>query len=105
MIGHSVASEDATANGVALVGALPTMIVWAWVLYRVQLVRSRLLGDPQYQGTRSGWRRSLSAERERSGTLLERSLVLSAMLAIIALALWLIFGPPAPWPSWNPLAR
>ena len=101
-IGTSVAEDQATGYGIALVGAAPSMAVWGWALYRLQLHRNRLTGVPQSEGQRAGWLRSLSAGRDegRNTSLLESSLVLSAIVAGVAFALWLVFGPPAPWPSW-----
>lgn len=105
-LGHRLSGDPETGNGIALLGAVPSMVIWGWVLYRVQLVHNRLSGDTPYLGERSGWLKSLSAERNpSSATLLERSLVISAILATSAFALWLLLGPAAPWPSLNPVAR
>ena len=102
-LGTSLAGEQDLGYGIALVGAPPCMVVWAWILYRLQLVRNRLSGLEGRPGARAGWLRSLSAERDeaRGGSLLESSLVLSAVLAAVAFGLWLVLGPPAPWPSWR----
>jgi hypothetical protein len=105
-LGHRLSEQQETAYGIALLGALPSMVAWGWALYGLQLIHSRLSGDTVYRGDRSGWLKGLSAEpRSSRGTLLETSLVLSALLSLVAFALWLILGPAAPWPSWNPLAR
>jgi hypothetical protein len=100
-LGHHLARDQATAYGIALVGAIPTMALWGWLLYRVQLAHSRVAPDGEPTPQRSGWLKSLSAEREpRETTLLESSLVLSALVAGIAFALWLVLGPASPWPHW-----
>ncbi len=70
-----------------------TMIAWGWVLYRVHGVYVELSPPPpDTPGTqRSAWLGSLSAERKprrRQATLLDFSMMLSVLVALIAMAVW-----------------
>jgi hypothetical protein len=78
---------------VALGGCPLTMIVWGWVLYRINAVYSELTpprGDaPGVQ--RSAWLGSLSGERKprrRQATLLDVSMIVSVIIAVTAMAVW-----------------
>ena len=73
-----------------------TMIVWGWVLYRLNRVYTDLvMHAPDAPGVqRSAWLGSLSGERKpRRGqpTLLDVSMIISVIIAITAMAVW-FFG-------------
>jgi hypothetical protein len=75
-------------------GACPlTMIVWGWLLYRVNSVYVELVPPPPDApgAQRSAWLGSLSAERRprrREATLLDVSMIVSVIVALTAMAVW-----------------
>lgn len=75
-------------------GACPlTMIVWGWLLYRVNAVYVGLSPPPPDApgAQRSAWLGSLSAERKprrREATLLDVSMVVSVIVALTVMAVW-----------------
>ena len=75
-------------------GACPlTMIVWGWLLYRINAVYAELTPPPPDApgAQRSAWLGSLSAERRprrRQPTLLDVSLVISVIVALTVMAVW-----------------
>ena len=78
---------------VALGGCPLTMIVWGWVLYRINGVYSDLTPPPaDAPGVqRSAWLGSLSGERSprrRQATLLDVSMIVSVIIALTVMAVW-----------------
>ena len=70
-----------------------TMIAWGWALYRIHGVYLELSPPPpDMPGTqRSAWLGSLSSERKprrRQATLLDFSMMVSVLVALIAMAVW-----------------
>ena len=70
-----------------------TMIGWGWVLNRVNRVYLHVTPPPpDAPGTqRSAWLGSLSAERRprrRAPTLLDVSMIISVIIALMAMAVW-----------------
>jgi hypothetical protein len=70
-----------------------TMIVWGWVLYRVNAVYLELTPPrsdaPGVQ--RSAWLGSLSGDRKpkrRQASLLDVSMIVSVIIALTAMAVW-----------------
>jgi hypothetical protein len=73
-----------------------TMIIWGWMLYRLNRVYGELTPhDPDAPGVqRSAWLGSLSGERKpvrRQPTLLDVSMIVSVILALTVMAIW-FFG-------------
>ena len=87
----------------ALAACPLTMIGWGWVLYRLNAIYLHLTPPPpDAPGTqRSAWLGSLSAERKprrRQATLLDVSMIISVIIALMAMAVWFFvfahnFGP------------
>ena len=78
---------------VALAACPLTMIVWGWVLYRINVVYLELAPPPPDApgAQRSAWLGSLSAERRprrRQVTLLDVSMVISVIIAISVMFVW-----------------
>ena len=77
----------------ALAGCPLTMILWGWMLYRLN-VRYIELAPPHAAapGTqRSAWLGSLSGDRRprrRDATLLDVSMIVSVIIALTAMAVW-----------------
>lgn len=77
----------------ALAACPLTMILWGWALSRVNRRYSEL-GTPQgeHPGTqRSAWLGSLSGGRRptrRQATLLDVSMIVSVIIALVAMAVW-----------------
>ena len=70
-----------------------TMIAWGWVLYRLNAIYVHLSPPPpDAPGTqRSAWLGSLSGERRprrRAASLLDVSMVVSVIIALMAMAVW-----------------
>jgi hypothetical protein len=70
-----------------------TMIVWGWVLYRVNLIYLELSPPPADSpgAQRSAWLGSLSGDRKpkrRQVTLLDVSMIVSVIIALTAMAVW-----------------
>jgi hypothetical protein len=70
-----------------------TMIGWGWVLYRLNAIYIHLSPPPpDAPGTqRSAWLGSLSAERRpprRQASLLDVSMIISVIIALMAMAIW-----------------
>jgi hypothetical protein len=77
----------------ALAACPLTMIVWGWVLYRVNAIYVELTPPrrdaPGVQ--RSAWLGSLSGDRRpkrRQATLLDVSMIVSVIIALTAMAVW-----------------
>jgi hypothetical protein len=73
-----------------------TMILWGWMLYRVNRVYVALTPPPPaIPGVqRSAWLGSLSGERQprrRQPTLLDVSMIVSVIIALTVMAVW-FFG-------------
>ena len=75
-------------------GACPvTMIVWGWVLYRLNVIYTELTARAaDAPGTqRSAWLGSLSGDRtprRRQATLLDVSMIVSVIIALTVMAVW-----------------
>ena len=75
-------------------GACPlTMIIWGWLLYRINAIYVEL--SPPRQDApgmqRSAWLGSLSGERKprrRQATLLDVSMIVSVIIALTVMAVW-----------------
>jgi hypothetical protein len=88
----------------ALFGCLATMVVFALILGRLNAIHVRISG--RYPGRDStAWLKSLSGDRVVRGqrTVLDTSMVVSVVIAMVALTLWFFFfahsytpGLPAP---------
>ena len=77
----------------ALAACPLTMIVWGWVLYRVNAIYVELTPPPpDAPGVqRSAWLGSLSGDRRpkrRQASLLDVSMVVSVIIALTALTVW-----------------
>lgn len=77
----------------ALAACPLTMIIWGWVLYRVNAIYLELTPPrrdaPGVQ--RSAWLGSLSGDRRpkrRQATLLDVSMIISVIIALTAMAVW-----------------
>jgi hypothetical protein len=77
----------------ALLGCPATMVLWGWVLHRLNVVYLRVSGAEQPPPSRSPWLKSLSAERRRyaRGSVLEISITVSLIIAVVAMAIWFFF--------------
>jgi hypothetical protein len=77
----------------ALAACPLTMIVWGWLLYRLNAIYLELVPPPADApgAQRSAWLGSLSAERRprrHQVTLLDVSMVVSVIVAITVMAVW-----------------
>lgn len=77
----------------ALAACPLTMIVWGWMLYRVNAIYTELTRHASdAPGTqRSAWLGSLSGDRKprrRQATLLDVSMIVSVIIALSAMAVW-----------------
>ena len=77
----------------ALAACPLTMIIWGWMLYRVNVIYVELAPPRQdAPGTqRSAWLGSLSDNRRpkrREPTLLDVSMIVSVIVALTAMAIW-----------------
>ena len=77
----------------ALAACPLTMIVWGWILYRVNAIYLDLAPPPpDVPGAqRSAWLGSLSDNRKpkrRQPTLLDVSMIVSVIIALTAMAVW-----------------
>jgi hypothetical protein len=93
---------DATRYIVVIVGCAVTMLIAAGFLYRLEATYARITGTVSGQiPARSAWLRSVSDERRspRHLTLLDAFLVVSALLALVALVSWWAFLDHSPNPS------
>ncbi len=75
-------------------GACPlTMILWGWLLYRINAIYLELSPPPPDAPgiQRSAWLGSLSGERKprrREASLLDVSMIVSVIIALTAMAVW-----------------
>ena len=70
-----------------------TMILWGWLLHRMNAVYLELAPPPPdaLGAQRSAWLGSLSAERgprRREATLLDVSMIISVIIALTVMAVW-----------------
>ena len=78
---------------IALAACPLTMIMWGWVLYRVNAIYIEL-SPPRADAPgvqRSAWLGSLSGDRKakrRQATLLDFSMIVSVIIALTAMAIW-----------------
>ena len=77
----------------ALAACPLTMIVWGWILYRVNAIYVELTPPPPDAPglQRSAWLGSLSGDRRpkrRQASLLDVSMVVSVIIALTALMVW-----------------
>lgn len=97
--GRISASMDQYA--VVLVGTPLTMAMWAWVLFRADAWHARLTDRPVRMQRREAWMRSMREDRgarERTSAL-DALLVVSALTAIGAMAVWFFFFAETPMPG------
>ena len=97
----SVSDVHTTVYLVALVGCPVTMVLWGWVLYRVNDVYLRRRGEEPVARTPAWLASSREARGSRPAMLLDRLLVVSALLAPIAVLVWMVVSPSSdpPWPG------
>jgi hypothetical protein len=86
---------------IVFVGIVSSIIVVAWVLSRLNRLYVRLTGSHELpQRYLPAWRKSLSDEREipHGMSVLEAVILLSVLLAALAMAVWffLLAGSPLP---------
>jgi hypothetical protein len=86
-------SEYPSIYLLALAACPLTMIIWGWVLYRVNAIYVEL--TPPRQDApgvqRSAWLGSLSGDRRpkrRQASLLDVSMIVSVIIALTAMAVW-----------------
>ena len=77
----------------ALAACPLTMILWGWMLYRVNAIYVELTPHPDDApgSQRSAWLGSLSDNRRprrRQATLLDVSMIVSVIIALTAMAVW-----------------
>ena len=77
----------------ALAGCPLTMIIWGWTLYRLNTIYIELAPPPEEAPgvQRSAWLTSMSGDRRplrRAATLLDVSMIVSVIIALIAMAVW-----------------
>src|SRR4051812_18928567 len=67
--------------GAALLGCPATMVLWGWVLHRLNAVYLRVSGAEPGPPSRAAWLKSLSADRKRyaRGSVLEISMMVSVI--------------------------
>jgi len=77
----------------ALAACPVTMVLWGWLLYRVNAIYLELSPPPEDAPgiQRSAWLGSMSGERKprrRQATLLDVSMIASVIIALTAMAVW-----------------
>jgi hypothetical protein len=99
-----LADHYPTVYAGALFGCPVTMVLLGLVLARLNGLHLRLTGGRPRQA-RTAWLKSMSGERRAGGprTVLDTSMVVSVVIAIVAMAVWYFFfahsytpGLPAP---------
>jgi hypothetical protein len=99
-----LADHPLEAYGMALFGCPVTMVLFGLVLARLNRVHLRITGGHASRA-RTAWLKSFSGERQarRPRTVLDTSMVVSVVIAIVAMAVWYFFfahsytpGLPAP---------
>ena len=77
----------------ALLGCPATMVLWGWGLHRLNVVYLRVSGAERPPPSRSPWLKSLSSERRRyaRGSILEISMTVSLIIAVVTMAIWFFF--------------
>lgn len=77
----------------ALLGCPATMVLWGWVLHRLNVVYLRVSAAEPPPPSRSPWLKSLSSERRRyaRGSVLEISMMISVVAAVLSMAIWFFF--------------
>lgn len=85
-------AEYPTIWAAAVFGAPLTMAAWGWGLARLEAVYMRLSGGAPAQ-TRTAWLKSLSGDRTRRPPrgVLDVSMTISVVLAILTLMIWFFF--------------
>jgi hypothetical protein len=92
-----IAGEGVTAILVALVAVPVIMAAFGWVLYRASARYEALRGAGERRRGPPAWRVSLSeeraSERRRAGgrSLIDVSMTVSAVTAVLVLAIWFFF--------------
>jgi hypothetical protein len=76
----------------ALFGCPVTMVLFGLLLARLDVLHLRISGTGASRG-RTAWLKSLSGERiaRRQWTVLDRSMVVSVVIAIVSMAVWYFF--------------
>jgi hypothetical protein len=90
-----------------IIAGIPmTMVLWAWVLARLNDLYYRATETPLPGGPQqAAWLRSMRGERgsARPRTVLDTVMVVSVVLALIAFELWYVLLAGSPLPSGTPL--
>jgi hypothetical protein len=99
-----LADHPLEAYGMALFGCPVTMVLFGLMLARLNGLHLRLTGGHAGRA-RTAWLKSLSGDRKapRPRTVLDTSMAISVVIAIVAMAIWYFFfahsytpGLPAP---------
>jgi hypothetical protein len=95
-------SRPTTFLLVILIAVPTSMVVFAWLLYRVNGLYEETRGGPAGPPSRSAWLVSSSDERgvarraRRPRTLMDASMTASAVAALILMAIWFFFLADSP---------
>ncbi len=95
-------SSPTTFLLVILIAVPTSMVVFAWLLYRVNGLYEEMRGGPAGPPSRSAWLVSSSDERRAlrrargPRTLLDMSMIASAVAALIVMAIWFFFLADSP---------
>jgi hypothetical protein len=104
-IGSKISSSQQPSGGpymVVFVGIVCSIVAMAWVLSRLNRLYARITGSHRLPTHYlPAWRKSLSDERDApSGmTVLEAVILLSVLLAGLAMAAWFFFVAGSPLPN------
>jgi hypothetical protein len=92
-VASQASSDYVTVYGLALVGAPLSMVLWAWLLYRLNAVYLRVIGAPPRPRRQSAWLQSISSERRwrQPDALIEVSMAISVTTAIVLFTIWFLF--------------
>ncbi len=85
-------------------GIILTIVILAWVLGRLNNLYIKVTGTTTVRAPRAPWLKSLrDSEGSNEGpTVIETVIVASAMLALVALAVWFLLLAGSPLPSGSP---
>jgi hypothetical protein len=78
---------------VALVACPSTMAGWGYLLYRLYAVYVEVHGEPEDTRQHTAWLKSLSGARgaRQPRTVLEISMTVSVIIALLTMAIWFFF--------------
>ena len=85
----------------AITGSVASMAGGAWVLYRLEAVYLRAAGEVERRSFHPSWTQTASESNEHRPalSLLDRFLVASAVVALVALVVWWTLLADSPNPS------